>query len=301
VVSTRVLTPRFAVYWAAAFNFLAVFVFGTAVAKTVGKGIISLTIIDYPILLSTLVGAIVWNLITWRFGLPSSSSHALVGGLVGAGLAKAGLGALEWSGISKTLIFIIVSPVLGMVLGFFHMVLLAWIFRRSTPRYVDRLFRRGQLLSAAFYSLGHGGNDAQKTAGIIFGILAAANMAGSQDHIPFWVLLLCHLAMGLGTAFGGWRIVKTMGMKITKLKPVGGFAAETAGAMTLVLNAMFGIPASTTHVITGAIVGVGSTTKLSAVRWGIAGRIVWAWVLTIPAAASTAIAVWYLFYAFGVA
>ena len=301
VVSTRVLTPRFAVYWAAAFNFLAVFVFGTAVAKTVGKGIISLTVIDYPIVLSTLAGAIVWNLITWRFGLPSSSSHALVGGLVGAGLAKAGLGALEWSGISKTLIFIVVSPVLGLVLGFFYMVLLAWIFHRSTPRSVDKLFRRGQLLSAALYSLGHGGNDAQKTAGIIFGILAAANMAGSQDHIPFWVLLLCHLAMGLGTAFGGWRIVKTMGMKITKLKPVGGFAAETAGATTLVLNAILGIPASTTHVITGAIVGVGSTTKLSAVRWGVAGRIVWAWVLTIPAAASTAIAVWYLLYTFGMA
>jgi PiT family inorganic phosphate transporter len=301
VVSTRVLTPRFAVYWAAAFNFLAVFVFGTAVAKTVGKGIISLTVIDYPIILSTLTGAIVWNLITWRFGLPSSSSHALVGGLVGAGLAKAGLGALEWSGISKTLVFIIVSPVLGLVLGFFYMILLAWLFRRSTPRYVDRLFRRGQLVSAALYSLGHGGNDAQKTAGIIFGILVAANMAGSQDHIPFWVLLLCHIAMGLGTAFGGWRIVKTMGMKITKLKPVGGFAAETAGATTLGLNAIFGIPASTTHVITGAIVGVGSTTKLSAVRWGVAGRIVWAWVLTIPAAASTAIAAWYLLYAFGMA
>jgi PiT family inorganic phosphate transporter len=301
VVSTRVLTPRFAVYWAAAFNFLAVFVFGTAVAKTVGKGIISLAVIDYPIVLSTLTGAIVWNLITWRFGLPSSSSHALVGGLVGAGMAKAGLGALEWSGISKTLIFIVISPVLGLVLGFFYMVLLAWIFRRSTPRYVDRLFRRGQFLSAALYSLGHGGNDAQKTAGIIFGILAAANMAGSQDHIPFWVLLLCHIAMGLGTAFGGWRIVKTMGMKITKLKPVGGFAAETAGATTLGLNAIFGIPASTTHVITGAIVGVGSTTKLSAVRWGVAGRIVWAWILTIPAAASTAIAAWYLLYAFGVA
>ncbi|HEY7496589.1 MAG TPA: inorganic phosphate transporter [Candidatus Tectomicrobia bacterium] len=301
VVSTRVLTPRIAVYWAAAFNFLAVFVFGTAVAKTIGKGIINLAVIDYSIVLATMAGAILWNLITWYYGLPSSSSHALVGGLVGAGMAKAGLGALEWSGISKTLVFIVVSPVLGLLLGFLYMVLLAWIFHRSTPRYVDRLFRKGQLLSAALYSLGHGGNDAQKTAGIIFGILAAGNMVGNQDHIPFWVLLLCHIAMGLGTAFGGWRIVKTMGMKITKLKPVGGFAAETAGATTLGLNAIFGIPASTTHVITGAIVGVGSTTKLSAVRWGVAGRIVWAWVLTIPAAASTAIAAWYLLHAFGIA
>jgi inorganic phosphate transporter, PiT family len=300
VVSTRVLTPRIAVYWAAAFNFLAVFVFGTAVANTIGKGIINVTILDYPLVFAALAGAIIWNLITWHFGLPSSSSHALVGGLVGAGLSKAGPSALEWSGISKTLVFIVVSPVLGLVLGFFFMVLLAWIFRRSTPRYIDTLFRRGQLLSAALYSLGHGGNDAQKTAGIIFGILAAAPMLGGTDHIPFWVLLLCHIAMGLGTAFGGWRIVKTMGMKITKLKPVGGFAAETAGATTLAINAVAGIPASTTHVITGAIVGVGATTKLSAVRWGVAGRIVWAWVLTIPAAAGVACIVWYVLYVCGV-
>ena len=299
IVSTRVLTPRIAVYWAAAFNFLAVFVFGTAVANTIGKGIINVTVLDYPIVFAALAGAIVWNLITWHFGLPSSSSHALVGGLVGAGLSKAGLSALEWSGLSKTLVFIVVSPVLGLVLGFVFMVLLAWTFRRSTPRYVDKLFRRGQLLSAALYSLGHGGNDAQKTAGIIFGILAAAHMLGGTDHIPFWVLLLCHIAMGLGTAFGGWRIVKTMGMKITKLKPVGGFAAETAGATTLAINAMAGIPASTTHVITGAIVGVGATTKLSAVRWGVAGRIVWAWVLTIPAAAGVACMVWYVLYVCG--
>jgi PiT family inorganic phosphate transporter len=300
VVSTRVLSPRFAVYWAAAFNFLAVFVFGTAVADTMGKGIINVAILDYPIVFTALTGAIVWNLITWHFGLPSSSSHALVGGLVGAGLSKAGLSALEWSGLSKTLVFIVVSPLLGLVLGFFYMVLLAWIFHRSTPRYIDGLFRRGQLLSAALYSLGHGGNDAQKTAGIIFGILAAANMIGHADRIPFWVLLLCHIAMGLGTAFGGWRIVKTMGMRITKLKPVGGFAAEAAGATTLAINSVAGIPASTTHVITGAIVGVGATTKLSAVRWGIAGRIVWAWVLTIPAAAGVASALWYLLYVFGV-
>ena len=300
IVSTRVLSPRFAVYWAATFNFLAVFVFGTAVAQTMGKGIINVAILDYHIVFAALTGAIIWNLITWHFGLPSSSSHALVGGLVGAGLSKAGLSALEWSGLSKTLVFIVVSPLLGLVLGFFTMVLLAWMFRRSTPRYIDGLFRRGQLFSAALYSLGHGGNDAQKTAGIIFGILAAAHMMRREDHIPFWVLLLCHLAMGLGTAFGGWRIVKTMGMRITKLKPVGGFAAETAGATTLAINAIAGIPASTTHVITGAIVGVGATTKLSAVRWGIAGRIVWAWVLTISAAAGVASTLWYLLYVLGV-
>jgi PiT family inorganic phosphate transporter len=301
VVSTRVLTPRAAVYWAATFNFLAVFVFGTAVAQTIGKGIIHLDVIDYWIILAALTGAILWNLITWHYGLPSSSSHALVGGLVGAGLAKAGLGALAWSGIAKTLLFIVVAPLLGLFLGFVYMLALAWILRRATPRHIDRLFRRGQLLSAALYSLGHGGNDAQKTAGIIFGLLAAANMVENTTHIPFWVLLLCHLAMGLGTAFGGWRIVKTMGMRITKLKPVGGFAAETAGATTLALNAAVGIPVSTTHVITGAIVGVGATTKLSSVRWGVAGRIVWAWVLTIPASTSIAVATWYVLYLVGVA
>jgi PiT family inorganic phosphate transporter len=289
------------VYWAATFNFLAVFVFGTAVAKTIGQGIVHIEVIDYWIILAALTSAIVWNLITWHYGLPSSSSHALVGGLVGAGLSKAGLVALEWSGISKTLLFIVVAPLLGLLLGFVYMLALAWILRRATPRYIDRLFRRGQLLSAALYSLGHGGNDAQKTAGIIFGILAAANMVSNKTHIPFWVLLLCHIAMGLGTAFGGWRIVRTMGMRITKLKPVGGFAAETAGATTLALNSLSGIPVSTTHVITGAIVGVGATTKLSSVRWGIAGRIIWAWVLTIPAAASLAMATWYWLHIVGVA
>jgi inorganic phosphate transporter, PiT family len=231
--------------------------------------------------------------------LPSSSSHALVGGLVGAGFAKAGVAALVWSGIVKTLVFIVVAPLLG--LGLLYMVLLAWLFRRATPRRIDRLFRRGQLLSAALYSLGHGGNDAQKTAGIIWSILAAANMMGDPTHIPFWVLFLCHIAMGLGTAFGGWRIVQTLGMRITKLKPVGGFAAETAGATTLAINAVAGIPVSTTHVITGAIVGVGATLKLSSVRWGIAGRILWAWVLTVPAAAGIAIAMWYMLYALGIA
>jgi inorganic phosphate transporter, PiT family len=301
VVSTRVLTPRLAVYWAATFNFLAVFVFGTAVAHTIGQGIIHLAVMDAWVILAALLGAILWNLITWHSGLPSSSSHALVGGLVGAGFAKAGLGALVWSGITKTLLFIVVAPLLGLCLGFGCMLALAWSFRRATPRSIDRLFRRGQLLSAALYSLGHGGNDAQKTAGIIFGILAAAQMIEPNAHIPFWVLLLCHLAMGLGTALGGWRIVKTMGMRITKLKPVGGFAAETAGAITLALNSMAGIPVSTTHVITGAIVGVGATTKLSSVRWGVARRIIWAWVLTIPAAASMAMTTWYVLYVVGVA
>src|SRR5262245_57637487 len=301
VVSTRVLSPRMAVYWAAAFNFLAVFVFGTAVAQTMGHGIVQRQVLDAWIILTALTGAIVWNLITWRAGLPSSSSHALVGGLVGAGYAKAGVGALVWSGITKTLVFIVVAPLLGLGLGWLYMVLLAWLLRRATPRRIDRVFRRGQLLSAALYSLGHGGNDAQKTAGIIWSILAAANMMGNTTHIPFWVLLLCHIAMGLGTAFGGWRIVQTMGMRITKLKPVGGFAAETAGATTLAINSVAGIPVSTTHVITGAIVGVGATMKLSSVRWGIAGRILWAWVLTIPAAASVAIAMWYVLYGLGIA
>jgi PiT family inorganic phosphate transporter len=301
VVSTRVLPPHIAVYWAAAFNFLAVFVFGTAVAQTMGKGIVSVEIIDEWIILSALVGAIVWNLITWWVGLPSSSSHALVGGLVGAGLCKGGTDALVWAGISKTLIFIVVAPVLGLVLGFVYMTAIVWIFRRATPRTVDTLFRRGQLLSAALYSLGHGGNDAQKTAGIIFGVLASANLIPKTAAIPFWVLVLCHIAMGLGTAFGGWRIVKTMGMKITKLRPVGGFAAETAGATTLAINSAFGIPASTTHVITGAIVGVGATTKLSSVRWGVAGRIVWAWIFTIPAAGAIGVLTWMLLYVMGIA
>src|SRR2546428_3868418 len=245
VVSTRVLTPRVAVYWAATFNFLAVFVFGTAVAQTIGHGIIHLAVMDAWMILAALLGAIIWNLMTWHSGLPSSSSHALVGGLVGAGFAKAGLDALVWSGITKTLLFIVVSPLLRLCLGFGRMLALAWSFRRATPRSIDRLFRRGQLLSAALYSLGHGGNDAQKTAGIIFGMLAAAQMIEPNAPMPFWVLLLCHLAMGLGTALGGWRIVKTMGMRITKLKPVGGFAAETAGAITLALNSIAGIPGST--------------------------------------------------------
>ncbi|MCC7381193.1 MAG: inorganic phosphate transporter [Deltaproteobacteria bacterium] len=292
VVSTRVLSPRIAVWWAATFNFLAVFVFGTAVAKTIGKGIIDISIIDYSVMFSALAGAIIWNMLTWYFGIPSSSSHALIGGLVGAGIAKTGIGSLVWSGINKTLIFIVVAPLLGLVLGFVYMVALFWIFHRATPYRVDHLFRRGQLLSAALYSLGHGGNDAQKTAGIIFGVLAAAGMT-KGDHIPFWVLMLCHIAIALGTAFGGWRIVKTMGMRITQLKPVGGFAAEAAGATTLAINSVFGIPASTTHVITGAIVGVGTVTKPSSVRWSVAGTIIWAWILTIPASALISVLTWW--------
>lgn len=292
IVSTRVLSPRMAVYWAASFNFLAVFVFGTAVANTIGKGIVDVSILDYHIVFAALMGAILWNTITWYFGLPSSSSHALIGGLIGSGFAKAGLGALVWSGISKTLLFIVIAPVLGLVLGFIYMVALAWIFRRSTPKNVDKLFRRGQFISAALYSLGHGGNDAQKTAGIIFGILVASQMIDKSATIPFWVLLLCHVAMGLGTMFGGKKIIKTMGMKITKLTPVGGFAAETAGTTALVLASIFGIPVSTTHSICGSIVGVGSVRRLSAVRWGIAKQIIIAWIITIPAAALISVVVW---------
>lgn len=296
IVSTRVLSPKMAVFWAASFNFLAVFVFGTAVAKTIGKGIIDVAVIDYQIIFATLIGAITWNTITWYFGLPSSSSHALIGGLVGAGFAKSGLSALVWSGISKILVFIVVAPFLGLVLGFINMVVLAWIFKRSTPRTVDKIFRRGQFVSAALYSLGHGGNDAQKTAGIIFGILVASQMIDQSATIPFWVLFLCHIAMGLGTLCGGWRIVKTMGMKITKLKPVGGFAAETAGATSLAVSSIFGIPVSTTHTICGSIVGAGVTSRLSAVRWGTASQIIWAWVLTIPMSAGTAVVVWWGIY-----
>ncbi len=301
VVSTRVLSMRVAVFWAAIFNFLAVFVFGTAVAHTIGKGIVHAELLDYWVLLSALAGAIVWNLVTWYYGLPSSSSHALVGGLVGAGLSKSGMSALVWGGINKTLVFIVAAPLMGLCLGFGYMIAIAWIFRRFTPAKVDKIFRKGQLLSAALYSLGHGGNDAQKTAGIIFGILSSANAVKAQDHIPFWVLFLCNATIALGTAFGGWRIVKTMGTRITRLQPVGGFAAETAGATTLAINSMLGIPASTTHVITGAIVGVGTTTKPSSVRWGVASRIMWAWIMTIPAAGIIAVGTWFTLYACGVA
>jgi len=294
VVSTRVLRPQTAVMLAAFFNLVAFFVFQLKVATTVGKGTVDPSIIDHYVVFGALVGAITWNVITWYYGIPSSSSHALIGGLVGAALAKAGPGSLIASGILKTVVFILVSPLLGMLLGSLMMLLVSWACRQATPRGVDKWFRRLQLVSASLYSLGHGGNDAQKTMGIIWMLLIAAGISESSDPLPMWVVLSCYTAIGLGTLFGGWRIVKTMGQKITKLKPVGGFCAETAGAITLFLATSLGIPVSTTHTITGAIVGVGATRKLSAVRWGVAGNIVWAWVLTIPCSALIAAVFWYL-------
>ncbi len=281
VVSTRVLSPRLAVLWAAFFNFVAAFTFGTAVAKTMGKGMIRIEAINLYVILTGLLGAIVWNLLTWYFGLPVSSSHALMGGYAGAAVAKVGWSVIIPAGWTKTLIFIVLSPVIGLVLGAGLMVGASWLFRHSPPVRVDRYFRKLQLLSAASYSLGHGTNDAQKTMGIVAGALFTAGMLKSF-YIPFWVVLMAHAAMGLGTLAGGWRIVKTMGMKITKLKPFGGFCAETAAAASLFGTALAGIPVSTTHTIAGGIMGVGSVQRLSAVRWGLAGRIVWAWVLTIP-------------------
>ena len=285
VVSTRVLTPVQAVVWAAVFNFVAAFGFGVNVARTVGRGIVHPATVDVWVTLAALAGAIAWNLVTWYGGLPSSSSHALIGGLTGAAVAKAGPASLVLEGLVKTAVFIVLSPLLGLGLGFLFMVAVTWLFLRSSPSRVNKLFRRLQLLSAACYSLGHGTNDAQKTMGIIAGLLFASGYLGPEFFVPFWVVLAAHAAMGLGTLAGGWRIVRTMGMGITKLKPVGGFCAETAGAVMLLGTAVAGIPVSTTHTITGAIVGVGATTRLSAVRWGLAGRIVWAWVLTIPATA----------------
>jgi PiT family inorganic phosphate transporter len=294
VVSTRVLRPQWAVAWAAFFNIVAYFAFGVAVAATVGKGIIEPKIVDHFVIFGALIGAIVWNVITWIYGIPSSSSHALIGGLAGAAVAKDGTRALIASGFLKTAAAIVLSPLLGLVLGLTLMVIVAWLFRKTTPRRVDRWFRRLQLLSAAAYSLGHGGNDAQKTMGIIWMLLIAAGHVGTKDPLPFWVAVACYTAIGLGTLFGGWRIVKTMGQRITKLRPVGGFCAETGGAITLFLATALGIPVSTTHTITGAIVGVGSVHTLSAVRWGIAGNIAWAWVLTIPASAFLAAMAWWL-------
>jgi PiT family inorganic phosphate transporter len=297
VVSTRVLSPRLAVAWAAAFNFLAAFLLGTAVAKTIGSGMIQLSIITQYVVLAGLLGAIVWDVATWLLGLPTSSSHALIGGYAGAAMARAAI-LHGWSaaphviiphGWTKTLIFIVVAPVMGFVLGFGFMVAASWIFEKRSPRQVDKLFRKLQLLSAAGYSLGHGGNDAQKTMGIVAGALYTAGVLSKHDFEANWghwhwpIILAAHAAIALGTYFGGWRIVHTMGSKITKLKPVGGFCAETAGAITLFGTALAGIPVSTTHTITGAIIGVGTTTRLSAVRWGVAGQIVWAWILTMPA------------------
>ncbi len=294
VVSTGVLKPQHAVAFAAFFNVIAVLVFQLKVATTIGKGTIDPSIVDHYVVFGALIGAVSWNLITWYYGIPSSSSHALIGGLVGAGFAKAGADALVWTGVGKTIAFILISPLLGFLLGSLLMLAVSWLFFHSTPRRVDRWFRRLQLVSASLYSLGHGGNDAQKTMGIIWMLLIANGFAASSDPIPTWVIITCYIAMGLGTLFGGWRIVKTMGQRITKLKPVGGFCAETGGAMTLFLATAMGIPVSTTHTITGAIVGVGSTTDARKVRWGVAGTIVWAWVLTIPCSALIAAAAWWL-------
>ncbi|MFO0665908.1 MAG: inorganic phosphate transporter [Polyangiaceae bacterium] len=285
IVSTRVLSPRAAVVWAAIFNFIAFIFFSTHVAGNIAKGVDS-HVVTLALVGSGLVGAIVWDLLTWWWGLPTSSSHALMGGVAGAAVAKAGFGCLDGPFFKKTAIFIVVSPMLGMLLGYVLMRVVMLLFARSPQRKVDKTFRHLQFASAALYSLGHGGNDAQKTMGIIVAALVAAGHLKAKADVPLWVVLACHLAMGLGTLTGGWRIVKTMGMKITKLQPVGGFCAETSGAITLFLATRLGIPVSTTHTITGAIVGVGSVRKLSAVRWGVAGRIVWAWVLTVPGAAA---------------
>jgi PiT family inorganic phosphate transporter len=293
VVSTRVLTPGIAVIWAAFFNFIAVFVLGVAVAKTVGKGIIVPEAVNNHVLLSGLMGAITWNLLTWWLGLPTSSSHALIGGLVGAALCSSGPSSIVVAGLTKTAAFILIAPFVGLFLGWAYTIITSWLFHRSAPARVNRLFRRLQLVSAALYSLGHGGNDAQKTMGVISLLLFTT---GTIDHfyVPAWVAVVCGLAIGLGTLSGGWRIVHTLGARVTKLVPFGGFCAETAGATSLFIATHLGIPVSTTHTITGAIVGVGATRRLSAVRWGVAGRIVWAWVLTIPAAAAVAALTYYV-------
>ncbi|WP_353233597.1 inorganic phosphate transporter [Diaphorobacter ruginosibacter] len=294
VVSTGVLKPTQAVVFAAFFNIVAIFVFHLSVAATVGKGIVQPGVVDTHVVFGALVGAITWNVITWYYGIPSSSSHALIGGIVGSVMAKSGAGSLIAGGILKTVAFIFVSPLLGFLLGSIMMVIVAWTFRRMRPSRIDKWFRRLQLISAGAYSLGHGGNDAQKTIGIIWLLLIATGYTAASDSAPpTWVIICCYTAIGLGTMFGGWRIVKTMGQKITKLKPVGGFCAESGGALTLFIATWLGVPVSTTHTITGAIVGVGSTQRASAVRWGVAGNIIWAWILTIPASAFVAsIAYW---------
>ncbi|MCX5777551.1 MAG: inorganic phosphate transporter [Candidatus Firestonebacteria bacterium] len=294
VVSTRVLSPRYAVLWAAFFNFVAFLFFGLHVANTIGKGIIDISVVDQYVIFGALTGACGWNIITWYFGLPTSSSHSLIGGLIGAGIVKAGPEALVMSGIVKTVAFIVISPFVGLILGVGIGLLVYWGFRKSMPSKVDNVFRKGQLVSAAFYSMGHGGNDAQKTMGIIASLLFSAKILQGDFYIPLWVIISCNGAIALGTMFGGWRIVKTMGQKISKLKPVDGFCAETGAAVTLFVSSAFGIPVSTTHTITGAIVGVGSLKRMSAVRWGVAGNIVWAWVLTIPCSALISIIAYYI-------
>jgi inorganic phosphate transporter, PiT family len=300
VVSTRVLTPRAAVVWAGFFNFIAFVVFPLHVAHTIGKGIIDPRIIDDAVLLSALGGAITWNLITWWYGLPSSSSHALVGGLLGAGISKGGFAIVQQSGVAKTALFIVVSPVLGMILGGGMMVLVAWVFRRKQPGRIDRWFRRLQLVSSAMFSLGHGANDAQKTMGIILAMLIAKGKLGAHAELPLWVIVSCQAAMGLGTLTGGWRIVRTMGMRLTKLKPSGGFCAETGAAGMLFLASALGIPVSTTHTITGGIVGVGWVNNPAGVRWGVALRIVWAWLFTIQSAAIVAAVLYFGLRALGI-
>jgi PiT family inorganic phosphate transporter len=294
VVSTRVLSPRFAVAWAAFFNFIAFLVFGLHVANTIGAGIVSAHVIDDHVIFGALIGAITWNIVTWMGGLPSSSSHALVGGLIGAGVSKAGLHALVWSGVLKTTAAIVVSPALGFVLALLLVLIVSWFFVRQTPGRVDKTFRRAQFVSASLYSLGHGGNDAQKTMGVIAVLLYAHGRLTGGFHVPIGVVLACQAAMALGTLMGGWRIVHTMGSRITRLSPMQGFCAETGGAITLFLATYMGIPVSTTHTITGAIVGVGAARRTSAVRWGVARRIVWAWVITIPAAGLVAAAFYWL-------
>jgi inorganic phosphate transporter, PiT family len=285
VVSTRVLSPKAAVLWASFFNFIAFLFFGLHVANTIGKGIIDIAIVDKTVIFGALMGACSWNLLTWYFGLPTSSSHALIGGMIGSALVKAGTSALVWSGIIKTVVFIVISPTVGLLLGLGFGLLVYRIFRSSPRALVDGFFRKGQLVSAALYSLGHGGNDAQKTMGIIASLLFSAGHLGDKFYVPTWVVILCQLAIALGTMFGGWRIVKTMGQKVAKLTPVDGFCAETGAATVLFVSSAFGIPISTTHTITGAIMGIGSMKRLSAVRWGVAGTIVWAWVITIPSSA----------------
>lgn len=288
VVSTRVLSPRYAVAWAAFFNFIAFLIFELHVANTVGKGIVDPAIVDRHVIAATLIGASVWDLITWRWGLPTSSSHALIGGFVGSAFVKAGVSALVLPGLIKTVIFMFLAPVIGMVLGLLLGIIAYRAFQNYAPSRVDGIFRKGQLVSAALYSLGHGGNDAQKTMGVIAVLLFSAGVLGKEFYVPLWVVLSCHAAMGLGTLSGGWKIVHTMGQKIVKLRPVDGFCAETGGALTLFVTGALGIPVSTTHTITGSIVGIGSLKRITAVRWGVAGRIVWAWIFTIPAAAGIA-------------
>ena len=294
IVSTGAMRPQWAILWAAFFNFIAFLFFGIHVATTVGKGIVDQGIVDHYVVFGALIGAITWNIITWYYGIPSSSSHALIGGIIGASVAKAGTWALIPAGILKVVAFIFISPLIGFVLGSLLLLAISWIFSRSTPSRVDRLFRRLQLVSSSLYSLGHGGNDAQKTIGIIWMLLIATGYTGVNDAVPAWVVVACYVTIGAGTMFGGWRIVKTMGQRITKIRPVGGFCAELSGSISLFIATGFGIPVSTTHTITGSIVGVGSTQNVSAVRWGVAGNLLWAWILTIPCSAFVAGAAWYL-------